>query len=131
MSDSYTPAAKLLGRRIRITYAAVLLLLFVARMWGVHGVYDFFGLDAGHGEIASIAGRLPGQSTEVTHAAFLQAYAPSAASNDTLDRAIGTRPGSKPGSERPSAVCPGGVAAVHPLSRALEAQMLAVAASAR
>jgi hypothetical protein len=38
MSNAYTPAAKQFGRRIRIAYFAVLALLFVARMWSVHGV---------------------------------------------------------------------------------------------
>ncbi len=131
MSDSFTPAAKLLGRRMRITYAAVLLLLFAARMWGVHGVYYFFGLDAGHGEIVSVAGRLPGQSIAVTHAAFLRAYAPNAQSNDTLDRAIGSwaEQQTKVASVL-SRVCAGDDALCVRF-HALEAQMLAVAASAR
>src|SRR5580693_4445138 len=71
MSNSYTPAAKLFGRRIRIMYVAVLVLLFLARMWSVHGVHGFLATDAAHSEIAGIAGRLPGLSTEVTLAAFV------------------------------------------------------------
>jgi len=46
-------------------YVAVLVLLFLARMWSVHGVHGFLGTDAEHGEMAGVAGRLPGQSTEV------------------------------------------------------------------
>src|ERR1700752_2378610 len=91
MSNSYTHAATLFGRRIRIAYIVVLVLLFLARMWSVYGVHRFLALDAGHGEMAGIAGGLPGQSLEVAHAAFIRAYAPQKADQaaDLLDRAIG------------------------------------------
>jgi len=59
MSNTYTPAAKLFGRRIRITYVVALVLLFFARMWSVYGVHGFLAWDAGHGQIAGIAGRAP------------------------------------------------------------------------
>src|ERR1700687_4101606 len=84
MPNSYTPAAKLFGRRIRIMYAAVLVLLFLARMWSLHGVHGFLGSDAAHGEMAGIAGQLPGQSTEVTHAVFVRIYAPQTAAEDIV-----------------------------------------------
>jgi PAS domain S-box-containing protein len=90
MTHSYTPAAAQFGRRLRITYAAALLLLFAARMWGVHGVYDFFAADGKHGEMVAIGGRLAAQSADVAHAAFLRAYAPQTPSGDILERAIGT-----------------------------------------
>jgi PAS domain S-box-containing protein len=101
-------------------------------MWGVHGVYYFFGLDAGHGATVSMAGRLPGQSAEVTQAAFLRAYAPNAGSSDTLDRAIGAwaEQQAKVASVL-SRVCAGGNDALCVHFHALEAQMLALVASAR
>jgi two-component system, sensor histidine kinase and response regulator len=131
MSNSYTPAAALFGRRIRITYVALLLLLFVARMWTVHGVYGFFGSDAQHGEMVSIAGRLPGQSVEVAQAAFTLVYAPQTTSAEILDRTIRnwTEQHTKAASIL-SPVCAGADALCNHL-HALEAQMLAVAAVAR
>src|SRR5882724_2523024 len=87
MSNSYTPAAKLIGRRIRLMYVAVLVLLFLARMWSVHGVHGFLGTDAEHGEMAGVAGRLPGQSTEVAHAVFVRVYAPQTAADLVLGAA--------------------------------------------
>jgi hypothetical protein len=90
MSNLFTPAAKQFGRRIRTAYIVVLVLLFLARMWTVHGVHGFLAGDAGHGEMGGIAGRLSGQSTEVKHAAFVRAYAPQTAADDIVDRAIGT-----------------------------------------
>ena len=131
MSNSYTPAAALFGRRIRITYVAILLLLFAARMWTVHGVYGFFGSDAQHGEMVSIAGRLPGQSVEVAHAAFALVYAPQTTSAEILDRTIRnwTAQHDKAASIL-SPVCAGADALCSHL-QALEAQMLAVAAGAR
>src|ERR1700719_1173758 len=133
MSNSYTPAAALFGRRIRITYVAILLLLFAARMWTVHGVFGFFGSDARHGEMVSIAGRLPGQSVEVAHAAFALVYAPQTTSAGILDRTI--RDWSAQHAKAAqilSPMCTG--AGADPLCghlHALEAQMLAVTAGAR
>ena len=90
MSNSYTPASASFGRRIRITYIAVLVLLFAARMWTVHGVHEFLELDAGHGKTVNIAGQLRSQSAAVMHAAFVQLYAPQmAASEDGVETAIG------------------------------------------
>jgi signal transduction histidine kinase/ActR/RegA family two-component response regulator len=70
-------------------YVAVLVLMFALRMWSVHGVHGFLVLDAARGEMVSIAGRLPGQSTEIMHAAFVAAYAPKTAAEGGVDRAIG------------------------------------------
>ena len=84
MSNSYTPAAKLFGRRIRIMYVAVLVLLFTARMWSVHGVHGFLETDAAHGKMGGIAGRLTGRSIEVTHAVFVRVYAPQTAAADIV-----------------------------------------------
>src|SRR5258708_38181567 len=86
MSNSYTPAAKLFGRRIRIMYVAVLVLLFTARMWSVHGVHGFLQTDAAHGKMAGIAGRLTGRSLEVTHAVFVRVYPPQTAAADLCER---------------------------------------------
>jgi two-component system, sensor histidine kinase and response regulator len=131
MSHSYTPAAALFGRRLRITYAAVLVLLFAARMWGVHGVYDFFAADGEHGEMVGIGARLAGQSAEVAHAAFVRAYAPQTASGDILDRAIGTWTAEHAKAAQILApVCTGEDALCAHL-HALEVQMRAVAAAAR
>src|ERR1700733_12151931 len=131
MSNSYTPAAALFGRRIRITYVAILLLLFASRMWTVHGVYGFFGSDAQHGEMVSIAGRLPGQSAEVEQAAFALVYAPQTTSAEILDRTIRnwTAQHARAASIL-SPVCAGADALCSHL-HALEAQMLTVAAGAR
>jgi two-component system, sensor histidine kinase and response regulator len=131
MSNSYTPAAALFGRRIRITYVAILLLLFASRMWTVHGVYGFFGSDAQHGEMVSIAGRLPGQSAEVAHAAFALVYAPQTTSAEILDRTI--RNWTAQHAESASILSPvcAGADALCSHLHALEAQMLAVAAGAR
>jgi signal transduction histidine kinase/ActR/RegA family two-component response regulator len=63
--------------------------MFALRMWSVHGVHGFLVLDAERGEMMSIAGRLPGQSTEVIHAAFVAAYAPKTAADGGVDGAIG------------------------------------------
>ena len=91
MSTSYTPAAVSFGRRIRLTYIAVLVLLFAARMWTVHGVHEFLESDAEHGKTVNTAGQLRPQSAAVMHAAFVQIYAPSmAASQDDVEAAIGT-----------------------------------------
>ncbi len=131
MSKPYTPAAALFGRRIRMTYAAVLLLLFAARMWGVHDVYDLFGLDTGHGRTVSIAGRLPAQSADVMHAAFERSYAPQAASDDVLDRAIaGWSAQHAEVAQLLTPLCAGDDALCSRF-HALEAQMQGVAASAR
>src|SRR3984957_13607076 len=131
MPHSYTPAAALFGRRLRITYAAVLVLLFAARMWGVHGVYDFFAADAEHGEMVAFGGRLAAQSAEVGHAAFVRAYAPQTASGDILDAAIGTWAAEHAKAAQILApVCAGNDALCAHL-HALEVQMREVAAAAR
>ena len=131
MSNSFTPAAAQFGRRIRITYVAILLLLFVARMWTVHGVFGFFGSDAQHGEMVSIAGRLPGQSAEVAQAALALVYAPQTTHAEILDSTIRnwTAQHAKAASIL-SPVCAEADALCSHL-QALEAQMLAVAAGAR
>ena len=131
MSNAYTPAAKLFGRQIRIAYIAVLVLLFFARMWSVHGVHGFLGADAGHGEMAGSAGRLPGLSAEVVHAAFVRAYAPQTAADDIVDRAIGNWRAQHAKVARLLAQVCAGDDAPCVRFRALEAQMLTVAASAR
>src|ERR1700736_3044759 len=131
MSNSHTTAATLFGRRIRIMYIVVLVLLFLARMWSVHGVHEFLGVDAGHGEMAGIAGRLSGESTEVMHAAFVRAYAPRTASDDIVDRAIDDWLAQQAKVARLLVrLCAGDDAlCVH--FQAVDAQMLGVAASAR
>jgi signal transduction histidine kinase/DNA-binding response OmpR family regulator len=131
MSYSHTPAAALFGRRLRITYAAVLVLLFFARMWGVHGVYDFFGADAEHGAMVGIGGRLREQSAEVAHAAFVRAYAPQAAGEDILDRAIGAWAAQHAKAAQILAPVCAGTDALCTHLHALEVQMRAVAAAAR
>jgi PAS domain S-box-containing protein len=119
------------GRRIRIAYVTVLILLFIARMWSVHGVHGFLGLDARHGEMVGIAGRLPGHSAEVMHAAFVRVYAPQTAADDIVDRAIAEWVAQHAKvSELLARVCAGDDALCTDFS-GLEAQMLAVAESAR
>jgi len=131
MSNPFTPAAKLLGRQIRIAYIAVLVLLFFARMWGVHGVHGFLAADAGHGEMVGVAGRLPGQSAEVAHAAFVRVYAPQTAADDIVERAVGNWFAQHAKAARTlEQVCAGGdPLCVH--FHTLGAQMLSIAASAR
>jgi len=131
MSNSFTPAAKLFGRQIRIAYIAVLVLLFFARMWTVHGVHGFLSVDAGHGEMVGVAGRLPGQSAEVAHAAFVRVYAPQTAADDIVERAVGDWLAQHAKVARLlQQVCAGGDAlCVH--FHTLDAQMLGIAASAR
>ena len=131
MSKSHTLAATLLGRRIRIMYVAAMVLLFLARMWSVHGVHGFLGLDAGHGEMASVAGRLSGQSTEVAHAAFVHAYAPQTAADDVVERAIANWLAQQADMARRLARICAGDDALCAHYHALDARVLAVAASAR
>src|SRR5882672_10496952 len=131
MSNSYTPAAKLFGRRIRIMYVAVLVLLFTARMWSVHGVHGFLETDAAHGKMAGIAGRLTGRSIEVTHAVFVRVYAPQTAAADLVERSIEDWLAQHAEVARLLAqVCAGGDALCAHF-HALDGEMLAVAASAR
>jgi two-component system, sensor histidine kinase and response regulator len=131
MSNPHTPAATKFGRRIRIAYIVVLVLLFLARMWSVHGVHGFLALDAGHGEMAGMAGRLPGQSVEVAHAAFIRAYAPQKPADDIVDRTIENWRAQHAKVVRLLArLCPDDHALCVRFD-ALNAQMLAVAASAR
>ena len=131
MSNSFTPAAKLFGRQIRIAYIAVLVLLFLARMWSVHGVHGFLAADAGHGEMVGVAGRLPGQSAEVAHAAFVRVYAPQSAPDDILERKVENWLAQHAkAAQHLEQVCTGGdPLCVH--FRALGTRMLAVAAGAR
>jgi two-component system, sensor histidine kinase and response regulator len=112
-------------------YVAAMVLLFLARMWTVHGVHGFLGLDAGHGEIAGAAGRLSGQSTEVAHAAFVRVYAPQTAPDDIVERAIDDWLAQQAEvARRLARICAGDDAlCVH--FHALDARVLAVAASAR
>ena len=131
MSNSHTHAASLFGYHLRITYVAVLAVLFLARMCSVHGVHAFLGLDAGHGEMASIAGRLPGLSAEVAHAAFVRLYAPQTAGDGIVDRTIGNWVAQHAKvAQFLGRACAGDDAlCVH--FHALDTQMLTVAASAR
>ena len=130
-SAAYTPAAKLFGRRLRFAYFAVLALLFLARMWSVHGVHAFLGADSRHGEIVNIAAQLPARSADVMHAAFVRAYAPETAADDAIERSIGVMVAQNAEVARLlTLVCVReDVLSVH--FRGLEARMLAVAASAR
>jgi PAS domain S-box-containing protein len=131
MPNSYTPAAALIGRRIRISYVAALLLLFAARMWSVHGVHTFFGLDASHGEMARTAGLLADRSAEVMHAAFVTAYAPQTTSGDILGRAIDRWSVQRAMTAQMLAPLCNGDEALCNHFRALDAQMIAIAAHAR
>jgi two-component system sensor histidine kinase/response regulator len=77
-----SPAARKFGRRLRIAYAAVLLLLVGALGWVANGVQGFLARDAEHGEMVSTAGRLRGQP------AFLGALSPQLAAADGLESAL-------------------------------------------
>ena len=131
MSHSFTPAAASFGRRIRITYLTVLVVLFAARMWSVYGVHGFLGANAAHGEMMSVAGRLRGQSTEVLHAAFVRVLAPQLAADDVVERAIETWSLQYAEVARLLPRVCAGEDALCGHFRALQTQMLAVAASAR
>ena len=88
MTPSHTPAARLFGRRIRIAYAAVLLLLFGALLWIGNGVHGFVAHDAEHGSMASIAGRMRGLSTEAVQATVLRSLAPQVTTDLDFDRSV-------------------------------------------
>jgi PAS domain S-box-containing protein len=76
MSTPNSPAARLLGLRIRLTYVGVFWLFVIAAGAWSFGVDRFLERDAAHGEMVSVAGRLRGQSTEVIHAATIHWLAP-------------------------------------------------------
>jgi PAS domain S-box-containing protein len=78
----------MLGRRIRLTYAAIFVLFCAATLSASAVLYHFLQLDAAHGEMVSVAGRLRGQSTEVIHAAFVHVLAPQLEHGDELGAAI-------------------------------------------
>jgi two-component system, sensor histidine kinase and response regulator len=84
----HTRAARLLGRRIRLTYAAVFLLFVAAAVSASAVAYRFLQQDAAHGEMVSVAGRMRGQSTEVVHAVFVHVLTPQLERSDELNAAI-------------------------------------------
>ena len=131
MSSAFTPAAKQFGRRIRIAYCAVLALLFLARMWSVHGVHAFLGTDSRHGEIVNAAAQLPARSADVMHAAFVHAYAPETAAVDTIERSIGAWVAQDAKVAQLLTLVCGGKDALCLHFRDLETRMLTVAASAK
>jgi len=131
MSTSYTPAAVSFGRRIRLTYIAVLVLLFAARMWTVHGVHEFLESDAEHGKTVNMAGQLRSQSTDVMHAAFVRAYAPQAPGADRVEATIVIWTAQHAAVARLLSPACAGEAALCRSFQALEAQMRDVVASAR
>jgi two-component system, sensor histidine kinase and response regulator len=88
MKTSHTLAARVLGRRIRLTYAAVFVLFCAATGAASAVVYRFLQQDAAHGEIVSVAGRMRGQSTEVIYAALVHVLAPQLEHGDELSAAI-------------------------------------------
>jgi PAS domain S-box-containing protein len=88
MTTTHTLAARLLGRRIRFSYAAVFLLFVAAAVSAGAVVYRFLQQDATHGNMVSVAGRLRGQSTEVIHAAFVHVLAPELEHGDELNASI-------------------------------------------
>ncbi|HMD74457.1 MAG TPA: PAS domain S-box protein [Steroidobacteraceae bacterium] len=88
MPTPNSPAARLLGYRIRLTYVGVFCLLVIAAGWWSYGVDRFLERDAAHGEMVSISGRLRGQSTEVIHAAFVHRLAPQIEPPGDLDTTI-------------------------------------------
>ncbi len=88
MSTQHSPAARLLGSRIRLTYVGVFCLLVAAAGCWSFGVDRYLERDAVHGEMVSIAGRLRGQSTEVLYAAFVHRLAPQIEPAGNLDTTI-------------------------------------------
>src|SRR6202142_2021507 len=88
MPTPNSPAARLLGHRIRLTYVGVFCLLVIAAGFWSYGVDRFLERDAAHGEMVSISGRLRGQSTEVIHAAFVHRLAPQIEPAGNLDTTI-------------------------------------------
>ena len=88
MAPSYTPAARQFGRRIRLAYTAVLVLMLCALLWIGRGVHGFVAHDAEHATMVSIAGRMRGLSTEVVHVTVLKATAPQVATDMEFERSI-------------------------------------------
>ncbi len=88
MPTSNSPAARLLGYRIRLTYVGVFCLLAVAAGCWSFGVDRFLERDAAHGEFVSVSGRLRGQSTEVMHAAYVHLLTPLLGTAGDLDGTI-------------------------------------------
>ncbi len=88
MPTSNSPAARLLGYRIRLTYVGVFCLLAVAAGCWSLGVDRFLERDATHGEFVSVSGRLRGQSTEVMHAAYVHLLTPRVETTGSLDDTI-------------------------------------------
>jgi PAS domain S-box-containing protein len=131
MPASYTPAAASFGRRIRIAYIAALVLLFVSRMWTVHGVHNFLELDAGHGKIVNFAGLLREQSTQVMHAAFVAVYAPQMSADRGVEGAIGAWVTQHAAVARLLAPVCAGEDALCTRFHGLESQMLDLSAQAR
>ena len=84
----HTPAARSLGRRMRLAYLAVLLSCIAAGTWTADGARRYLRLDAENGTITSTAGRLRGLSTEVAHAAFVSNLAPGLRGQDDLEATI-------------------------------------------
>jgi len=111
-------------------YVAVLVLLFLARMWSVHGVHGFLESMrcTARWPVSPVAFR--DSRAKFARAAFARVYAPQTAA-DLVDRSIDDWLAQQAKVARLLArVCAGGDAlCIH--FHALDAQMLAVAASAR
>jgi two-component system sensor histidine kinase/response regulator len=88
MTTSHTLAARVLGRRIRLTYVAVFVLFVAAAVSASAVIYRVLQQDAVQGESVSVAGRMRGQSTEVIHAAFVHVLVPQLEHGDELNAAI-------------------------------------------
>jgi two-component system, sensor histidine kinase and response regulator len=88
MPTPLSPAARRFGRRLRVAYLAVLLLLVGALGWVANSVQGFLIRDAEHGEMVSTAGRLRGQSAEVVLPAFAGALSPQLVTTGDLESAI-------------------------------------------
>ncbi len=88
MTIPHTPAARLLGSRIRLTYLGVLFLFIAGIAVASLKVDHFLEQDATHGEIVSVAGRLRGQSTEVIHAVLVHLTTPELEPADGLNIAL-------------------------------------------
>ena len=88
MLTQLSPAARRFGRRLRIAYAAVLLLLVGALGWVAANVQGFLARDAEHAEMVSTAGRLRGLSAEMLLPALFRARSPELATTDGLEDAL-------------------------------------------
>jgi two-component system, sensor histidine kinase and response regulator len=88
MDAPMTPAARVLGRRLRIGYVVILLTLACALTGAGSQVRNLLGLDARHAGMVNGAGRQRFLSVQAVHRAFLIANQPRQYPTASLDLAL-------------------------------------------